>query len=68
MWQVSGSHGYIDRTAAIKSMNTHVENGFRTWDLADHYGPAEDFVKKFREQRIKENREDTLRDIKFFTK
>ena len=33
MWQVSGSHGYISKKDAIKSMNLHVENGFITWDL-----------------------------------
>lgn len=68
MWQVSGAHGYINKNEAIKSMNLHVDNGFTTWDLADHYGPAEDFVKIFREQRIKEQKEASLEDIKFFTK
>jgi aryl-alcohol dehydrogenase-like predicted oxidoreductase len=24
--------------------------GFTTWDLADHYGPAEDFIGEFRRQ------------------
>ncbi|MBY9015654.1 MAG: aldo/keto reductase [Candidatus Lokiarchaeota archaeon] len=68
MWQVSGAHGYINKNEAIKSMNLHVENGFTTWDLADHYGPAEDFVKVFREQRIREQKEESLEDLKFFTK
>ncbi len=68
MWQVSGSHGYISKKDAIKSMNLHVENGFITWDLADHYGPAEDFVGFFREQRIREQKKASLKDIKFFTK
>lgn len=68
MWQVSGAHGFIDKNEAIKSMNSHVENGFTTWDLADHYGPAEDFVKIFREQMRDQNKETLLKDIKFFTK
>ncbi|MFW9949027.1 MAG: aldo/keto reductase, partial [Candidatus Thorarchaeota archaeon] len=68
MWQVSGAHGYITKDEAIKSMNFHVENGFTSWDLADHYGPAEDFVKIFREQRLREQKEASLEDLKFFTK
>jgi aryl-alcohol dehydrogenase-like predicted oxidoreductase len=68
MWQVSGAHGHIDKNRAIKSMLLHVDNGFITWDLADHYGPAEDFVKIFREERIKEKDERALKDVKFFTK
>lgn len=48
MWQVSGAHGRIDREKALDSMAAHVTAGFTTWDLADHYGPAEDFVGEFR--------------------
>src|SRR4029453_10669655 len=48
MWQVSGGHGRIDRAKALESMDAHVADGFTTWDLADHYGPAEDFVGGFR--------------------
>ena len=50
MWQVSGAHGPIDRKAAIEDMFSYVDAGFTTWDLADHYGPAEDFVGEFRRQ------------------
>ena len=48
MWQVSGAHGRIEREKALESMAAHIEAGFTTWDLADHYGPAEDFVGEFR--------------------
>jgi aryl-alcohol dehydrogenase-like predicted oxidoreductase len=68
MWQVSGSHGHIDQKKAINAMELFVENGFITWDLADHYGPAEDFVKEFREKMIKEGKENLLEDVNFFTK
>jgi aryl-alcohol dehydrogenase-like predicted oxidoreductase len=68
MWQVSGAHGYINKEKAIEAMDTHVDNGFITWDLADHYGPAEDFVKEFRNSRIRNNKEHSLKKIKFFTK
>ena len=50
MWQVSGGHGRIDPTAAIKSMFDYVDAGFTTWDLADIYGPAEDLMGEFRRQ------------------
>ena len=52
MWQVSGAHGNIDPKAAIANMFDYHAAGFHTWDLADHYGPAEDFVGEFRRQLI----------------
>ncbi|MHA2392098.1 MAG: aldo/keto reductase [Promethearchaeota archaeon] len=66
MWQVSGAHGTIVMEKALKAMDNLTDTGFITWDLADHYGPAEDFVKKFRELRIKENKE--INNLRFFTK
>ena len=48
MWQVSGGHGAIDAKAAVQSMFDYHDAGFTTWDLADHYGPAEDFIGAFR--------------------
>jgi len=48
LWQVSGSHGYIDSTKAIQDMLDYHNSGFTTWDLADIYGPAELFIGKFR--------------------
>ena len=68
MWQVSGAHGYIEKEKAIKSMGIYVDKGFITWDLADHYGPAEDFVKIFRERRMTTKGIDSLEKVKFFTK
>jgi len=44
MWQVAGAHGYIDPASAIESMMNYHHAGFTTWDLADIYGPAENFV------------------------
>lgn len=67
MWQVSGAHGKIDRDHAIESMLLHVKNGLITWDLADHYGPAEDFVKIFK-KRLHQLEEELLEKTKFFTK
>jgi aryl-alcohol dehydrogenase-like predicted oxidoreductase len=48
MWQVAGGHGYIDHESAIADMMKYHDAGFTTWDLADIYGPAEDFIGQFR--------------------
>lgn len=53
MWQVAGGHGYIDHELAIEDMMKYHEAGFTSWDLADIYGPAEDFIGQFR-RRISE--------------
>eukprot|EP00607_Mallomonas_marina_P010737 CAMPEP_0182421776 /NCGR_PEP_ID=MMETSP1167-20130531/7268_1 /TAXON_ID=2988 /ORGANISM="Mallomonas Sp, Strain CCMP3275" /LENGTH=323 /DNA_ID=CAMNT_0024599247 /DNA_START=378 /DNA_END=1349 /DNA_ORIENTATION=+ len=48
MWQVSGAHGYspnVDDT--VSEMARSVDAGFTTFDLADIYGPAEQFVGEF---------------------
>jgi len=50
MWQVSGTHGQIDKSMAIKSMIDYHNNGFTTWDLADIYGPAESYIGEFRRE------------------
>lgn len=50
MWQVSGAHGAIDPARAVAAMFAYHEAGFTTWDLADHYGPAEDFIGAFRRE------------------
>ncbi len=48
LWQVSGAHGAIDSRKAIPEMLDYHQDGFITWDLADHYGPAEEFIGQFR--------------------
>ena len=48
MWQVAGGHGYIDNESAIADMMRYHLAGFTSWDLADIYGPAEDFIGQFR--------------------
>ncbi|MDF5724890.1 MAG: aldo/keto reductase [Rhizonema sp. PD37] len=68
MWQVSGAHGRIHQNAAIQSMFKYVDAGFTTWDLADHYGPAEDFIGEFRRQVITTRGEEALSKIQAFTK
>lgn len=68
MWQVSGAHGRIDPKAAIPAMFKYFDAGFTTWDLADHYGPAEDFIGEFRRQLIATRGEEALSNIQAFTK
>src|SRR5262245_18185154 len=42
--------------------------GFTTWDLADHYGPAEDFIGEFRRQLAATRGSAALTTIQAFTK
>jgi aryl-alcohol dehydrogenase-like predicted oxidoreductase len=68
MWQVAGGHGRIEREKALTSMAAYVDAGFTTWDLADHYGPAEDFVGEFRRRYAAARGEQALLDLQFGTK
>ena len=68
MWQVSGAHGAIDPVRAVDEMSAYHEAGFTTWDLADHYGPAEDFIGDFRRQFAACHGVDRLPEIQAFTK
>ncbi|MGA9380260.1 MAG: aldo/keto reductase [Phormidium sp.] len=68
MWQVSGAHGRINPKTAIETMFKYVDAGFTTWDLADHYGPAEDFIGEFRRQLVASRGNGALSNIQAFTK
>ena len=68
MWQVSGGHGRIDPAAAIKNMFDYMDAGFTTWDLADHYGPAEDLMGEFRRQVVATRGKAALANLQAFTK
>lgn len=68
MWQVSGGHGRIDPARAVAAMCAYHEAGFTTWDLADHYGPAEDLVGAFRREFAARHGEARLGEIQAFTK
>jgi aryl-alcohol dehydrogenase-like predicted oxidoreductase len=68
MWQVSGAHGPIDPSGAVEEMFSYHGAGFTTWDLADHYGPAEDFVGTFRRQFAARCGVERLSEIQAFTK
>src|ERR1700741_3557959 len=68
LWQVSGAHGRIDPKAAIKEMFDYVDAGLTTWDLADHYGPAETFIGDLRRQFAARYGKERLSEIQAFTK
>ncbi|MDY6781538.1 MAG: aldo/keto reductase [Cyanobacteriota bacterium] len=68
MWQVSGAHGRIDPKRAIPSMFDYWDAGFTTWDLADHYGPAEDFIGEFRRQLADTRGQEALSNLQALTK
>lgn len=68
MWQVSGAHGRIDRRTAVQSMFDYIDAGFTTWDLADHYGPAEDLIGELRQKLIATRGAEALSHLQAFTK
>ncbi|MSQ06785.1 MAG: aldo/keto reductase [Dehalococcoidia bacterium] len=68
MWQVSGAHGRINPEAAVAGMMDYQEAGFTTWDLADHYGPAEEFIGQFRRRVAEARGPQALAGIQAFTK
>ncbi|CAI9088688.1 OLC1v1023092C1 [Oldenlandia corymbosa var. corymbosa] len=55
MWQTSGGWGRIDRDDAVQAMLEYTDAGLTTFDMADHYGPAEDlygiFINRVRRER-----------------
>lgn len=68
MWQVAGGHGQIDHELAMADMLRYHDAGFTTWDLADIYGPAEDFIGEFRRRLSKTKDKGELDKIQSFTK
>lgn len=68
MWQVSGAHGAIDPAAAVQAMLAYHDAGLSTWDLADHYGPAEDLIGAFRRALAAQRGEAELTRVQALTK
>jgi aryl-alcohol dehydrogenase-like predicted oxidoreductase len=68
MWQVAGGHGYIDYELAIADMIKYHDAGFTSWDLADIYGPAEDFIGEFRHRLLILKGKEELERIQALTK
>jgi diketogulonate reductase-like aldo/keto reductase len=62
MWQVSGAHGYAPvQDDAVNIMAKAAERGFTSFDAADIYGPAEDYIGAFQDVKIS-------KDCQLFTK
>src|SRR5437879_8955038 len=57
MWQVAGGHGQINSESAISEMFSYHDSGFTTWDMADIYGPAEEYIGEFRRRLAKQRGE-----------
>lgn len=68
MWQVSGLRGQQEAQRAIAAMFQYVDAGMTTWDLADHYGPAEDLIGAFRQQWRQTRGLESLAGVQAFTK
>jgi aryl-alcohol dehydrogenase-like predicted oxidoreductase len=68
MWQVAGGHGYIEHELAIADMIRYHEAGFTSWDLADIYGPAEDFIGEFRRSLLTPKGKEELDKTQALTK
>jgi aryl-alcohol dehydrogenase-like predicted oxidoreductase len=68
MWQVAGDHGKIDAESAISEMLSYHDSGFTTWDMADIYGPAEEYLGEFRRRIEKKRGKEELDKMQALTK
>ena len=60
MWQVAGADGKIDPESAISEMLSYHDSGFTTWDMADIYVLAEEYIGEFRRRLAKKKGKDEL--------
>ncbi|KAM3842964.1 uncharacterized protein ACN63O_021813, partial [Diretmus argenteus] len=68
LWQLSGFHGRVDRGKAVESMQAYVDAGLTTFDMADHYGPAEDLFGQFNSKLKSGSSGDLVPDLQGLTK
>lgn len=68
MWQTSGGWGRIDRDDAVEAMLRYADAGLSTFDMADHYGPAEDLYGIFINRVRRERPPELLENIRGLTK
>lgn len=68
MWQVSGSHGQVNPESVISDMFLYHNSGFTTWDMADIYGPAEEYIGEFRKRLAKNKGKAELDNMQALTK
>lgn len=66
MWQVGGYHGYqSNKVDTVAAMTKCANEGFTTFDLADIYGPAEEYVGAFKKGNLAS---DLSKSCQYFTK
>ncbi|KAL3518507.1 hypothetical protein ACH5RR_021096 [Cinchona calisaya] len=68
MWQTSGGWGRIDRDDAVEGMLNYADAGLTTFDMADHYGPAEDLYGIFINRVRRERPPEILENVRGLTK
>uniref|UniRef100_A0A453H0A7 NADP-dependent oxidoreductase domain-containing protein n=1 Tax=Aegilops tauschii subsp. strangulata TaxID=200361 RepID=A0A453H0A7_AEGTS len=68
MWQTSGGWGRIDRADAVDAMLAYADAGLSTFDMADHYGPAEDLYGMFINKVRRERPPEMLEEVRGLTK
>ncbi|CAA2957144.1 flagellar radial spoke 5 isoform X1 [Olea europaea subsp. europaea] len=68
MWQTSGGWGRIERDDAVEAMFKYADAGLSTFDMADHYGPAEDLYGIFINRVRRERPPEYLENVKGLTK
>ncbi|WOG87699.1 hypothetical protein DCAR_0206930 [Daucus carota subsp. sativus] len=68
MWQTSGGWGRIDRDDAVESMLKYADAGLGTFDMSNHYGPAEDLYGIFINRVRRERPPELLENIRGLTK
>eukprot|EP00268_Persea_americana_P027287 TRINITY_DN26707_c0_g2_i1.p1 TRINITY_DN26707_c0_g2~~TRINITY_DN26707_c0_g2_i1.p1 ORF type:complete len:267 (+),score=33.43 TRINITY_DN26707_c0_g2_i1:115-915(+) len=68
MWQTSGGWGRIDRDDAVDAMLRYADAGLSTFDMADHYGPAEDLYGIFINRVRRERPPELLEEVRGLTK
>ncbi|XP_042499516.1 flagellar radial spoke protein 5-like isoform X2 [Macadamia integrifolia] len=68
MWQTSGGWGRIDRDDAVDAMLRYADAGLCTFDMADHYGPAEDLYGIFINRVRRERPPELLEQVRGLTK
>ncbi|EFA83309.1 hypothetical protein PPL_04099 [Heterostelium album PN500] len=70
MWQVTGGHGKINYKNALNDMVEYISSGLNTFDMADHYGPAEDLygevLVQVRKGEVKLNPNQTSFNLLYF--
>ncbi|KAM9963622.1 hypothetical protein ACTFIW_006858 [Dictyostelium discoideum] len=50
MWQMAGGHGKVNYKNSLSDMLDYANSGLSCFDMADHYGPAEDIYGELKTQ------------------